>query len=107
MNPITREELKKKIDHGENFKLVNALEPEKFRAMHIPHSVNVFKKEDVPKVLKPDDEVVVYCTDNSCNKSVTMYYLLESLGYTKLYRFPGGIRAWQEAGYEMEGESVE
>jgi rhodanese-related sulfurtransferase len=106
MNQITRDDLKKKLDRHENFKLVNALEPEKFRVLHIPHSVNVFKKEDIPNVLKPDDEIVVYCTDDSCNKSVAMYYLLESMGYTKVHRFPGGIRAWQEAGYEMEGESI-
>ncbi len=106
MNQINREELKKKIERGDKFKLVNALEPEKFRAMHIPHSVNVFQKEDVAKNLQPDEEVVVYCTDDSCNKSVAMYYMLESLGYTKVFRFPGGIRAWQEAGYEMEGEMV-
>jgi rhodanese-related sulfurtransferase len=90
MNQISCEELKKKMERHENFKLVNALEPEKFRAMHIPHSVNVFHKEDVPKVLQPEEEIVVYCTDDACNKSVAMYYLLESLGYTKLYRFPGG-----------------
>ncbi|HXH19601.1 MAG TPA: rhodanese-like domain-containing protein [Chitinophagales bacterium] len=107
MNLITCEELKRKLDGSENFKLVNALEPEKFRAMHIPGSLNVFQREDIPKFLHPDDEIVVYCTDDTCNKSVTMYYLLESLGFKKIFRFPGGIRAWQEAGYKMEGERVQ
>jgi len=106
MNLIGINDLKKKIDQGGNFKLVNALEPEKFRAMRIPGSINVFQKDDIQKQLKPDDEIVVYCTDDTCNKSITMYYILESLGYKNISRFPGGIRAWQEAGYALEGESM-
>jgi hypothetical protein len=35
MNLISREELKEKLDHGDKFKLVNALEEWAFNAKHI------------------------------------------------------------------------
>lgn len=39
MNLISREELKEKLDHGEIFKLVMALDDWQYRAKHIPGSI--------------------------------------------------------------------
>lgn len=87
MNLISCEELKRKIDRKDEFKLVNALEEAKFRAMHIPGSLNIYKKEDIQRLLSSDDEIVVYCTDEACNKSILLYQLLEAYGYKKISRF--------------------
>ena len=106
MNLISCEELKRKMDLKEDFKLVNALEESKFRAMHIPGSLNIYMKEDIQTMLAIDDEIVVYCTDEACTKSILLYQLLETMGYKKLWRFAGGLRKWQEDGYALVGEMV-
>jgi rhodanese-related sulfurtransferase len=106
MKYISCEELKRKIDLGEDFMLVNALDEEKFRAMHIPGSVNICKEDDIKKCLSRHDLIVVYCTDESCNRSIMLYQQLEGYGYQKVFRFAGGLRAWAAAGYELEGEMV-
>ena len=62
---ITRDDLKKKIDRREKFKLVDVLAPEYYSRGHLPGAVNIpldRLKELAPKLL-PDRnaDVVVYC----------------------------------------------
>jgi len=104
MKTISLEELKKKCDRHDDFKLVNALDRRRFRSMHIPGSINIFHKDDIKKFLKKSDEIVVYCTERACNVSILMYHLLKEMGYTKVRRFAGGLREWGEAGYPLETE---
>jgi len=106
MNNFNATEIRQRMNAGEKLVLVNALEENKFRARHIPGSLNLFTKEAIEKNLKKDDQIVVYCTDHACNKSILLYYLLEAMGYKNLHRFAGGLREWEEAGYEVEGETV-
>ena len=47
---ISREELKDKMDRGDDFVLVETLDEEYYRHSHLPGAVNL-----------PPDEVVVYC----------------------------------------------
>ncbi len=101
MKLISCSELKGKIDRNDRFILINALEIHRFKCLHIPGSINVFTRVEILKYLKPEDEIVVYCTDTSCNRSILLYYLLEALGYKNVRRFAGGLRRWEEAGYSM------
>ncbi len=106
MNTINAQQLKHRIDAGEPVLLINALDESKFRAKHIPGSLNLFRKEDIEKSLKKDDDIVVYCTDQTCNKSILLYHLLEIMGYEHICRFAGGMREWDDAGYPLEGDMV-
>ena len=106
MNQISCQELKRKFDLEDKFILVNALEESKFRAIHIPKSINICKDEDIQKLLTLDDVIIIYCTDEACNKSILLYLKLEAFGYEKIFRFAGGLRAWETAGYELAGEMV-
>jgi hypothetical protein len=60
MDLISREELKTKLDRGDEFKLVMALGEWAFRAKHIPGSLNVSNPDKAAMLLKPEDEIVVY-----------------------------------------------
>lgn len=60
MELISRDELKAKLDRGDDFKLVMVLGEWAFRAMHIPGSINVSNLEDATRLLKPEDEIVIY-----------------------------------------------
>ena len=106
MHNLNAKQLKERMDQGEKMVLVNALEENKFNAKHIPGSLNVFTKETIEKKLAKDDHIVVYCTDVACNKSVLLYYLLETMGYKHVLRFAGGLKEWEEEGYPMEGSNV-
>jgi rhodanese-related sulfurtransferase len=106
MNTINAHDLKKRLEANDCPLLVNAMEENKFRALHIPGSMNLFRKEDIEKKLNKDDTIIVYCTDQTCNKSILLYQLLEVMGYKNISRFAGGLREWEDAGYPLEGEMV-
>ena len=57
---IDREELRAKLDRGDAFKLVMVLGEWGFRATHIPGSLNLSSPDQVPTMLDPKDEIVVY-----------------------------------------------
>ena len=101
MNNLNAKELKQRMDQGEKLILLNALEENKFRAKHIPGSLNLFTKPDIEQRLDREDKIVVYCTDMTCNKSIMLYYLLETMGYKNVYRFAGGLREWDEEGFPI------
>lgn len=62
---IERDELKKKIDRGDHFRLVEALSEEKYRKAHLPGAVNLPPdriKEQAPRLLPhQSEETIVYC----------------------------------------------
>jgi 3-mercaptopyruvate sulfurtransferase SseA len=53
-----------------------------------------------------NDVIIIYCTDEACNRSIILYQKLDSFGYQKIFRFAGGLREWEAAGYELAGEMV-
>jgi rhodanese-related sulfurtransferase len=64
---ITREELKAKIDRGEDFVLVDTMPERYYRHSHLPGAINVPAdevRERAPELL-PDKnaEIIVYCLD--------------------------------------------
>jgi len=100
---IEREELKAKLDRGDNVKLVMAMHEWGFNAAHIPGSLHFNTVEDAQQSLDLDDEIVVYCTDPACVASQFAYRWLDEAGYTNVRRYSGGISDWAAAGYELEG----
>ncbi len=107
MNLITREELKEKLDRGDDFKLVCALSEWAYRAKHIPGSLHIDHPSKVTELLDKPDEIVVYCSDIHCPASKYFYHILTSSGYENVRRYEGGIIDWEDAGYPVEGEWAE
>ena len=103
MNLIDREELKAKLDRGDDFKLVCALSEWAFKAKHIPGSIHVDAADKALELLDPSDEIVVYCSDPNCPASKYAYHILTTNGYENVRRYEGGILDWEEAGYPVEG----
>jgi thiosulfate/3-mercaptopyruvate sulfurtransferase len=56
------------------------------------------------KMLGPDHDrmLVLYCGFTKCTRSHNGAMWARKLGYTKVYRYPGGIKAWLEAGYPVQ-----
>jgi rhodanese-related sulfurtransferase len=106
MKTIAREELKAKLDRGDNVKLVMTMSDGAYNWLHIPGSLHFERMTDAIKQLNPNDEVVVYCTNPLCYYSIQAYHLLRGKGFTKVARYAGGLMDWQDAGYPLEGSLV-
>lgn len=103
MNIMSREELKMKLDRGENVKLIMTLDRQAYEKMHIPGSLHFPNILDALKALDVEDEVIVYCSNPKCPVSIHAYYVLARHGFRRLFRYAGGLAEWQEAGYPLEG----
>jgi rhodanese-related sulfurtransferase len=100
---IERDELKAKLDRGDDFKLVMALNRWAFDAKHIPGSLHFDTPEEAYTALRPDDEIVVYCSNVDCLSSVALYRGLVDRGYRNVRRYSGGLMDWEDAGQPLEG----
>jgi rhodanese-related sulfurtransferase len=103
---ISREELMERLDRGQDFKLVMALNRWAFDAKHIPGSMHFDTPDDLYAAVKPDDEVVVYCSNVDCLSSVALYRDLVARGYHNVRRYSGGLLDWEDAGLPLEGTFV-
>ena len=101
---IEREELKAKLDRGDDFKLIMAMHEWGFRAAHIPGSLHYSTVDEASRALDLDDEIVVYCTDPACVASQFAYQWLVEAGYVNVRRYAGGLSDWAAAGYDLEGD---
>jgi rhodanese-related sulfurtransferase len=103
---IGRDELKAKLDRREDLKLIMALNRWAFDAKHIPGSLHFDTPEALYAAVKPDDEVIVYCSHVDCLSSVALYRDLVSRGYRNVRRYSGGLLDWEDAGLPLEGTFV-
>ncbi len=106
MKTISSEELKQKLDRQENFRLVMALAEWAYEAKHIPGSIHFATMKEAIQSLNKDDEIVVYCSDESCIASTALGQLLERNGYSHVLHYAGGLQDWEQAGYPLEGTWV-
>jgi rhodanese-related sulfurtransferase len=102
---IGRDELKAKLDRGDDVKLIMALNRWAFDAKHIPGSLHFDTPDELYAAIGPDDDVVVYCSQNDCLASVALYRDLVRRGYRNVRRYSGGLLDWEEAGLPLDGAS--
>src|ERR1700704_4700927 len=107
MAQITVDELYRLIDAGLNPVIVDvrsptalALEPRRIPgALHVPlHAVDHHVK-DLPR----DREIILYCTCPNEASAAQVAKILMNNGFAKVRPLHGGLDAWIEAGYEVEG----
>lgn len=105
---ITRDELKEMMDSGESFVLINVLDPEDFEQEHICGSINIPAGaigREALNILGKDDTIVVYCTNTKCTASANAADKLDSLGFSDVWRYEGGVEDWKAGGLCVEGEA--
>ena len=103
---ISREELKAKMDRGDDFVLVEALSPRHFESSHLPGAINLpYEFVDEAERLLPDKraEIVVYCMNEECESSREEARELQEMGYQHVLHYAGGKQGWIEAGLPVEG----
>jgi rhodanese-related sulfurtransferase len=110
---VTTEELKKWLDEKKPLLLVDTMPLEdSYKKNHIPGAVQYefpipemkemddAAREKFEKFLGPDKDrlLVFYCGFVKCTRSHNAAMWAVKLGYKNVYRHPGGIKAWMEAG---------
>jgi len=104
MQTLSTKKLKEMKEQQTDFLLVNTLSEENFTAAHIPDSVNVPQQDSafVSRVEQmaggKEKPVVVYCASEQCQSSPEAAKKLDEAGFTNVYDYLGGAKAWQEAG---------
>lgn len=103
IDTIDRDDLKAKLDRGDDFVLLMTHNDHAFETAHIPGSTHFHPLEHSPADLPQDrsTEVVVYCTDEACIASQAVYHNMVAEGYSAVRRYAGGIADWVAAGYEV------
>jgi rhodanese-related sulfurtransferase len=107
---ISREELRQKVERGDDFVLIDALAPMSFARSHLPGAINLppeWVDERGPRRIPAlDTEVVVYCTSSTCDSSVIVAERLIELGYRNVRHYLEGKSDWVKAGLPLEGGGV-
>jgi rhodanese-related sulfurtransferase len=104
---LTAADLRRKIDTGRDFVLVDALPPMVYAHSHLPGAINLPPSAiDGTVVAKriPDRsaEIVVYCSGPDCDDAHETAKRLHELGYMNVRRYPGGKNEWKELGFPLE-----
>lgn len=97
MENITAEEVKKRLDNGEQLNLVDVREPNENAEFNIGGTLVPLgdiraMQIDAIEGLK-DEEVIVYC--RSGNRSGQAAMVLETMGFTNVKNLTGGMLNWQ------------
>jgi rhodanese-related sulfurtransferase len=103
MQFIDRETLKRKLERGDQFKLVMTLPEWDFALKHIPGSICVHSIPDARRLLRPEDQIIVYSSCPECPTSHAAARLLEERGYSHVWHYLGGVIDWEDAGFPLEG----
>lgn len=98
MQTITPEELKSRLDAGENINLVDVREPHEHDAFNIGGKLIPLGKVQAMDTEELDalkeEEVIIYC--RSGNRSGQACLLLDTMGFKNTKNLVGGMLAWEE-----------
>jgi rhodanese-related sulfurtransferase len=104
---IDTDTLRRKLENGDAFVLVDALPVISYAASHLPGAINMppERVDDLAprRISDLGAEIVVYCASPTCMSSVEVAERLAELGYEKVRHYPGGKRDWVAAGLPLEG----
>lgn len=103
---ITREELRAKLDGGEDVIVVETLGPEYYADAHLPGAINIphTEMDELAPRLLPNRSahIVVYCSNKACQNSPQAARRLVALGYENVYDYEEGKQDWIAAGLPTE-----
>src|SRR5262245_45052928 len=97
MQDITVEELKSRMDKGEQLNVIDVREPHEFEEFNIGAKLIPLGK--LPSSLSElehlkNEELILHCRSGNRSGQAKLY--LEDLGFTKVRNLLGGMLAWQD-----------
>ncbi len=103
METITVQQLKEKIDNGEQVTLIDCREPAEYEEYNIGGTLiplgNIQNGDLGPLEGKEDEEIFIHCRSGKRSAAACLY--LDSQGFKKTVNVEGGVLAWRDA-FEAE-----
>ncbi|MEA3249629.1 MAG: rhodanese-like domain-containing protein, partial [Patescibacteria group bacterium] len=106
---ITSDDLKKLMDTGVEFVLVDLLGEKSYESLHVPQAVSVEPGEGfIEKMIELvkgdlDASVIVYAANFRDELSTIKAQQLLGAGFTNVLDFKGGLKDWAAELYPLEG----
>ncbi len=101
---LTVDQVKRKLDRGERFHLVDVREESEWAKDHLPQAIHLGKgiiERDIEQRLPDADaEIILYCGGGF--RSALAADNLQKMGYTNVYSMDGGIRDWRDKRFPLE-----
>ncbi|MAT16103.1 MAG: sulfurtransferase [Planctomyces sp.] len=100
----TVDDVKQRLDSGDQFHLVDVREESEYAADHLPGAIHLSKgiiERDIEKKI-PDtaSPIVLYCGGGY--RSALAAHNLQQMGYRNVISMDGGYSGWKGAGYPLE-----
>ena len=97
------DQVKKRMDRGDKFILVDVREESEFAKDHLPGSIHlgkgVIERDIEARVPDLNAEMILYCGGGF--RSALAADNLQKMGYTNVISMDGGIRGWREKNYPL------
>jgi len=97
------DEVKRRMDRGDQFLLVDVREESEFAKDHLPGAIHlgkgVIERDIEVRVPELNAEMILYCGGGF--RSALAADNLQKMGYTNVISMDGGIRGWREKGYPL------
>jgi rhodanese-related sulfurtransferase len=97
------DDVKKRMDRGDKFLLVDVREESEFAKDHLPGAIHlgkgVIERDIEARVPDLDAEMILYCGGGF--RSALAADNLQKMGYTNVISMDGGIRGWREKSYPL------
>jgi rhodanese-related sulfurtransferase len=97
------DDVKKKMDRGGKFLLVDVREESEFAKDHLPGAIHlgkgVIERDIEARVPDLNAEMILYCGGGF--RSALAADNLQKMGYTNVISMDGGIRGWREKSYPL------
>jgi rhodanese-related sulfurtransferase len=100
----TVEEVKKRLERGDKFALIDVREESEWAKGHLPGAIHlgkgVIERDVEEKFPATATELVLYCGGGF--RSALAADNLQKMGYTNVISMDGGYREWKDKGYTVE-----
>jgi len=97
-------DVKRKLDAGEKFHLVDVREESEWAAGHLPKAAHlgkgIIERDIEAKIPDTAAEIILYCGGGF--RSALAAENLQKMGYTNVISMDGGFRGWKESGNPLE-----
>ena len=99
----TVDDVKARLDRGDNFLLVDVREENEYAKDHLPKAIHlgkgIIERDIEERVPDPATPVVLYCGGGY--RSALAADNLQKMGYTNVLSMDGGIRGWREKNFPL------
>jgi len=100
------EEVKRRMDRGDKFVLIDVREESEFAKDHLPGAIHlgkgIIERDIEQRVPELDKEMILYCGGGF--RSALAADNLKKMGYTNVISMDGGIRDWREKNYPLTAD---